>query len=413
MTELGPADGAFDFIICHGVYSWIPEALRDALMRVCKARLSAHGVAMVSYNVLPGWRLLQIARDSMQLHAGAQQTLEARAAQTRRMFELMAQFTDETRSYGQFWRNEAERMAAGDDAYLAHEIFEDSNAPCTFRDFTERAGRHGLAYLSEACLAANAVEALVSQAAAAIADLSRGDPIAQEQYIDIFSGRSFRKSLLVHAERASFIDRSAPAGRIGDFDLIAPLGLTAANESGAGRWIIGDRGGGVLCDDPDVAAAIERLIARLPSSSRLEDIAPEGATRAQKDALATTLLRMLKFGHLDIATQGVACALGAPARPKVWRVAASDARVATATASLRHAPFDLAPLQRFLLVLADGTRTRDDLVALVVEEGVRGNLQIAGPDGPVTERDKLTAILSPHVDEALAVFARVGLLAAD
>ena len=61
---LGQADGAFDFIICHGVYSWIPEPLRESLLRVIRERLAPHGVAMVSFNVLPGWRLFQIARDS-------------------------------------------------------------------------------------------------------------------------------------------------------------------------------------------------------------------------------------------------------------------------------------------------------------------------------------------------------------
>ena len=42
------ADGDFDFIICHGVYSWIPEALREDLLRVCRERLTPDGVAMVS-----------------------------------------------------------------------------------------------------------------------------------------------------------------------------------------------------------------------------------------------------------------------------------------------------------------------------------------------------------------------------
>jgi methyltransferase-like protein len=274
-----------------------------------------------------------------------------------------------------------------------------------------RAGRHGLAYLSETCLAANVAESLASLAAPAIAELSGGDPLAREQYIDIFSGRSFRESLLVHSERSPSVDRSMPAARLGDFELIAPIDLAVTAVEGKTReWVIAEGEGGVTSEDPDVVAAIQRLIARLPSSSRLEDIAPERASGAQREALASTLARMLKFGHLDIATRRIACATGQKARPKAWSLAVSDARAADSTATLRHAPFHMTPLQRFLLLLLDGTRTRDDLVALVVEEGVSGNLTAAGPDGPVEGRDNLTALLAPAVDQCLATFARVGLL---
>jgi len=411
LSELGPDDGQFDYILCHGVYSWIPAALRDDLLRVCKARLSPDGVAMISYNVLPGWRLFQIARDCLQLHAGGLATHEARSAQARRLFELLAAASNDKHSYGRFWRDEARHMAAGDDAYLAHEIFEETNAPCTFRDFAARAGERGLAYLSETCLALNTVASLAADAAEAIVELAGDDILAREQYIDIFSGRSFRESLLVHAERAASVDRAMPAARLADFDLIAPIGLAAAAVEGKpSQWIIADGEEGVVCDDADVAAAIQRLIARRPSSSRLADIAPAGVTVAQREAIAAMLLRLLKLGHLDISTQEIACAVGRPIRPKAWELAAIDARHANSTATLRHAPFHMAPLQRLLLLALDGARTRDELVALVVEEGLSGNMRATSPDGPVEGRDNLTAFLGPRVDECLAVFAGVGLL---
>jgi SAM-dependent methyltransferase len=412
LTELGSADGVFDYVICHGVYSWIPEPLRDDLMRVCKAVLSPNGVAMVSYNVLPGWRLFQIARDCMQLHAGAQANHQVRSQQTRRMFEMLANFSNEKYSYGQFWRTEAKRMTVGDDAYLAHEIFEDSNAPCTFRDFAARAGRHGLGYLSETWLAANAPEAVAHNAVDAIEELSGGDPYAREQYIDIFSGRSFRESLLIHAERSSFIDRSMTAERIEDLHLIAPVNLAISTVEGkSGEWTIADGGGGITINNPDVVAAIHRLIARRPGSGRLEDIAPTDATTDEiRTAVAATLVEMLKFGHLDISAEAIACARSLSVRPKAWSLAASDARASNLTATLRHTAFEMAPLQRFLLLVLDGSRTRDEVVALATEEGLRGNLQAAGPDGPIEGRENLIAFIGPRVDQYLDDFLRAGVL---
>src|SRR5262245_19896617 len=55
VTDLGADEGPFDYVICHGVYSWVPQSVREAILRVCAERLSDNGIAIVSYNVLPGW----------------------------------------------------------------------------------------------------------------------------------------------------------------------------------------------------------------------------------------------------------------------------------------------------------------------------------------------------------------------
>ncbi len=38
LTEIGAADGIFDYVIAHGLYSWIPE---DPAMRCCRSATSA------------------------------------------------------------------------------------------------------------------------------------------------------------------------------------------------------------------------------------------------------------------------------------------------------------------------------------------------------------------------------------
>jgi 2-polyprenyl-3-methyl-5-hydroxy-6-metoxy-1,4-benzoquinol methylase len=58
-AEIEKGGAGFDYIICHGVYSWVPAPLREAILRICRENLSPRGVALVSYNVLPGWRMLQ------------------------------------------------------------------------------------------------------------------------------------------------------------------------------------------------------------------------------------------------------------------------------------------------------------------------------------------------------------------
>ena len=70
IATLDLADEAFDYIICHGVYSWVPPSAREAILRIAGRQLTTNGVAYVSYNVYPGWHLRSIIRDLMLFLAG-------------------------------------------------------------------------------------------------------------------------------------------------------------------------------------------------------------------------------------------------------------------------------------------------------------------------------------------------------
>jgi len=44
----------FDLVTVHGVWSWVSDAVRDGVLRLLRRRLKAGGVALVSYNAMPG-----------------------------------------------------------------------------------------------------------------------------------------------------------------------------------------------------------------------------------------------------------------------------------------------------------------------------------------------------------------------
>ena len=57
--------GKFDYIICHGVFSWVNEEVQRGILNVIKNHLSENGSAILSYNTYPGWKNLEVARDVM------------------------------------------------------------------------------------------------------------------------------------------------------------------------------------------------------------------------------------------------------------------------------------------------------------------------------------------------------------
>ena len=408
---LGDVDGAFDFIICHGVYSWIPEPLRESLLRVIRERLAPHGIAMVSFNVLPGWRLFQIARDSMLLNARMLDDPAQRAAATRELFKLLAAQSLDKNTYGKFWRDEARHMAAGGDAYLAHEIFEDSNVPETFADFADRAGRFGLDYLGEAVAVANNEADMAPEGAETIRRLAQGDRLKRETYLDIFSGRSFREALLVHRDRCAAIAEPT-AQALEGLHYIPSLDLALAVARDApGVFRLNVRETELFFRDSEVEPAIHRLLERRPASSSFADLAGS-APQELRDELREALRLAVDAGLAAVSTLPVDCAARLAERPKVWPLAAIDTADSGHTTTLRHSAFEFAPLQRLMARLIDGTRTRDDLVGAAVAMAVKGELTVGGPDGPVTDPQKLRAALEAGIDEALAGLLRNGLLLA-
>src|SRR5216684_3648438 len=55
IRDLEPTFGTFDYIIAHGVYSWVPADARESVLAICARQLGSNGIAYVSYNTLPGW----------------------------------------------------------------------------------------------------------------------------------------------------------------------------------------------------------------------------------------------------------------------------------------------------------------------------------------------------------------------
>jgi len=112
LMDFGEGDGPFDYILCHGVYSWVPPAVQDRILSICKRKLTPRGLATISYNVYPGWHLSGAVRDILRYGArGA----GGPAEQVKRAMEFLgfvARSVFEPDSpYGQAVRAAAESLA--------------------------------------------------------------------------------------------------------------------------------------------------------------------------------------------------------------------------------------------------------------------------------------------------------------
>ena len=201
------SDEKFDYIIAHGVFSWVPDFAKDAILKVVRENLSQNGVAFISYNVYPGWKVKDIIRDIMLLAAKDKDSTEERlkAAKEALLVYKEVLLTRDNEKFESVMPvksliNWIDDIFSKDDYYIAHEFLEEINDPFYFKDFNAMLAKNDLAYLCEYGLDDLFLPYLGINQADSYKDKKFKDRIDLEQFMDMLSNKVFRQSLIVHAK---------------------------------------------------------------------------------------------------------------------------------------------------------------------------------------------------------------------
>jgi cyclopropane fatty-acyl-phospholipid synthase-like methyltransferase/methyltransferase-like protein len=393
VTHIGAGDGPFDYIICHGVYSWVPESVRETILRVCAERLSDNGIAIVSYNVLPGWHMKMAVRDSMIAHAAHIPDPTQKIAQARWFIGFLKDRVSQETPYGNALRTEAEFLANLRDDYVLHEFLEDENTPFTVTQFVRAAERAGLGYLGETELHTMIAETYGEETAVALRQLSDNRLLPLEQYIDILTGRTFRQSILVKAATAGRAQRALNPMRLSSLH-VAGRFTPDAEPGKDGTRVFRDSAGRTLTTaSTGVGVALEVLAGRYPGTAtpaELTETAGRWAAwpEAQGSAVTDALYKMLNAGMLDFYTEAVRVGSASATRPIAIPLARLDAALgAASTANLRHEPVTIDAGGRLLVPLLDGTRDREALCEGLLQAMAGSGSQLMRNSEPITRYD--------------------------
>ena len=201
IMDVDKSFGTFDYIIVHGIWSWVPDMVKDKILDICSENLSNRGIAYVSYNTYPGWKRLEQLREIM-LYADKRaedKDLLERTLYTKSVLKLVAETMnsdDRSRTQSNYKINNINRVLQSNDYYVAHEYLETYNDPVYVSDFIERARQHGCAYVGDESLQRSFITWLSGDVEKNISTLSNGNYIDKEQFYDYVYDTQFRMSLL-------------------------------------------------------------------------------------------------------------------------------------------------------------------------------------------------------------------------
>jgi SAM-dependent methyltransferase/methyltransferase-like protein len=411
ISDVDASFGQFDYIICHGVYSWVPPSVQERILWICRNLLTPNGVAYISYNTYPGWHLRSIVRDLMKFHAARFDDPATKVQQARSILKFMADASaGHNGPLARVLAEEAEDLPDAADYYLFHEHLEEHNQPLYFHEFVGRARQAGLEYLGEAWHHTQ-IDSLPPEVQETLQGISR-DLIDLEQFVDFLRSRTFRRTLL--CQREASIAQTPPPSVMDQLHVSAlarPESESCDIISSAVEKFTLDDGTTASTNVPVWKAGLIELFEAWPQAMAFPDLLAAvirrlnltgDAVQTAKPLLAALLARGYVSHLLAIHAEPFAFVSAISERPRASRLARVIAAGHAKVPNLRQRLIVLSPLAAIVLQLADGTRSIEQIASQVgsVAPHLVGD-QLAGADTSRTPTEIIAATLQQLARGAL------------
>lgn len=415
ITDVNEADGLFDYIVCHGVYSWVPPEVQRGILEVCSRNLAPQGVAYVSYNTLPGWHLRAGVREMMTFHAQRFADTQERIGQARALLDFLigALPRENFGAYATLLRDELNVIRARADSYLFHEHLEEHNEPVYFHEFVRRADAAGLRYLCEVSFSEMFPRDMPEEVRETLVRICP-DQIHLEQYLDFLRNRMFRRTLLCHEEITP--SRELKPESIAPFLLGADVKEQEQSDAteppvDSGSTVFEfSPAGTAQTETPFDRAVFTELGAAWPAFTGLDELArraalalgrDDGGTEAERARSNQVLLECVAAGLVGFRLDPVRFATELTERPTacpLMRLQASRGPVVT---TRRHESRQMPPHIVHLIGLLDGTRTHAELAEAVAHFSAEQSLAVTLDGATHETEDAIRAALDVGIGRLL------------
>ncbi|OQY54401.1 MAG: hypothetical protein DRR08_24380 [Candidatus Parabeggiatoa sp. nov. 2] len=407
LNEVDESLGKFDYIIAHGVYSWIPQEMQETVLSLIQQHLAANGIAYISYNIYPGWHTENIVRDMMMYHT--QQLPDAPFHLSMMHAKGILQFLANIRKQGNgafdlLLQEKWQQLQAVPDNYLYHDLLEEENHPVYFHQFIKQATQHRLAYVTDIEFRHYLMLSFPQQVVETFEEFFQGDFFKQEQYMDFFLNRTLRRSLLCHQDMS--ISRELDWKRLPECYIAAPPSLQPVGKEDSEDSAQFKKADGeiITIKHPLIKTAIRYLLSFYPHRISFEALfkyacqqLPQSASdSALRETFAKKLLRLycLEAIELNIEPPPFVTTLGTyPTASPLARFLA--ARGQQSLINLRCEFTNLSAIATVLLPHLNGQNNSQELGTILTK---------------MVKKQKIDKKLNAQLEKALLEIAQAALL---
>jgi methyltransferase-like protein len=404
--------GMFDYIIAHGLFSWIPDFVREKVLEIYHEMLSPNGIGYISYNVYPGNHLRKLAQKPMQFVTAKFSDPVEKVNNAVSFLKFLSEETTETDVFQLILQAELENIVQRLLPDIFHDDLAEINQPFYFTEFVEQLKKQNLQFLSETKLSMMSTQSFSPRAKSFLE--SHENIIEREQYIDFLRNRYFRKSLICHSEITL---NHQPVPELLDKFLVVSSVRPANKKPNLITWgaenFVGFEGTGFEIDHPLTKMSLfileQKWAKAIPFIELLEtarqSLENEGFTtddwKNEFEISRQILLQIYlntEFIHLHLYQPTAKTEVSE--KPEINKLARWQLGIGDSVNSLLNQNFKAADsVLRHLLHLMDGTRNREDLL-LSIKEFVK-------TEGRIETDEEISGKLQNY----LSLMARMGMFA--
>ena len=424
ITDINKAFGEFDYIICHGVLSWVPENVRDAILRVSNENLSKNGLSYISYNTLPGWNMVKTIRDMMMFHSRNFKDINEQVQQSRLLLNFVKDSLEGSNNpYGQILEAEAKLLATQPDHYLRHDHMEEINHQYYFHEFMKDATKHGLQYLGDASLASMYNGNLPQKVAEKLQEVT--DIIRSEQYMDFVTNRRFRSTIL--CKNNVKLNRNITGNSLDNLYFSMKItpekarkDVTIDSNESIEFYYNNSKDHKLNTTSPVLKAMLYILNEQVNYALEAKELAQKIQELLPKNKytneqvmveIVSNITRLVFSGFMTISSEQPKFAQTPSDKPKISDLVRVqiEAKQNWAT-NEAHDKVMLSPLDIYTLKYLDGKHDKEQVLDKLVGHVSSGDLKINQNDKPVTDLKIAKELLKPYMDQCLVAYAQNALL---
>lgn len=196
---------AFDYVVLHGVLSWVPDEVRSAVFKCLDLAVSPGGLVCASYNAMPGWvSALPIQHLLRRYQLVSNQGAEEALLHGRNLLKQLLENGAAAGSVLPQLLGRLRKMDHEDPAYLSHEYLHDIWKPFWFSQVATEMEPAKLAFVGSATLPNNHLMQLLPSS---LTDSFGGvdDPVFRQELLDTCINQNFRRDVFQRGHMPTWI----------------------------------------------------------------------------------------------------------------------------------------------------------------------------------------------------------------
>ncbi|HJL14398.1 MAG TPA: class I SAM-dependent methyltransferase [Sandaracinaceae bacterium LLY-WYZ-13_1] len=423
LRELPDDLGTFDYVVAHGLYSWVPPDVRERVLEICATHLSERGVAYVSYNAEPGGGFRVDVRQTLLAAAPPEDPPRQRLAAARRALDALAELVAEpSTGYAHALAELVAMLRGQPDSALLHDYLASTNEAFSLSAFVGAAARHGLSFVGDqSSLHAGGVQRIHLKKTLEDGEQPTG---VVEAFTDLLRYRGFRRTVL--ARRAPPEAPPTPRAFLDGLHLatsLRPRTETPSLEEGIAEELVTPEGVTVTQERALAKAVLLVLAAVWPETRPWPEVVDEASSLLERhglgggapspaavELLAADVTFLHQINAVDVSLGPRVLPAPDPVRPSVRALTRDEVQRHSWMSTATHEHLELDPFDRALVPLLDGSRDPPAVTAAMYRMVRDGRLTIRGPQGRLRDPSALAEAVPRIIAGKLRVYGAAGVL---